>query len=68
MIANHHHYHGVYDNEVDFAYVIFDDCYKQVIPENLICYFDYVTLTRDLFMCDYFSIEADGKTHIFSNY
>lgn len=62
------HYHGAYDNEVDFAYAIFDDCYSQAMPENLICYFDYVAFTRDLFMSDYFSVEAGNKTHVFSNY
>ena len=61
-------YHGSYDNEIDFAYAIFEDCYSNAIPENLMCYFDYAAFTRDLFMCDYFSIEIDGQSHVFSNY
>ncbi len=61
-------YHGSYDNEVDFAYAIFDDCYSNAIPENLMCYFDYVAFTRDLFLWDYFSVESGGKTHVFSSY
>ena len=59
-------YHGSYDDEVDFAYAIFEDCYSNAIPDNLMCYFDYVAFTRDLFMCDYFSVEANNKTHVFS--
>ena len=61
-------YHGSYDNEVDFAYAIFDDCYSNAIPKNWMHYFDYVAFTRDLFMSDYFSIESGGKTHLFSSY
>jgi len=62
------HYHGAYDSEVDFTYTIFEDCYAGAIPENLMCYFDYVAFTRDLFMCDYFSVEACNKMHVFSHY
>ena len=61
-------YQGAYDNEVDFAYYIFDECYSNAIPDNLICYFDYVAFTRDLFISDYFSVESGGKTHVFTNY
>ena len=62
------HYHGAYNSEVDFAEAIFDDCHSNAIPDNLLCYFDYDAFARDLFMCDYFSVEADGQTHVFSNY
>ncbi|MBA3536659.1 MAG: antirestriction protein ArdA [Tatlockia sp.] len=61
-------YYGAYDNEIDFAYTIFEDCYHNAIPENLLIYFDYVSFTRDLFINDYFSVDLDGQTHIFSNY
>lgn len=61
-------YHGAYDTEVDFAYDIVDECYSNSIPENLMCYFDYVGFTRDLFMSDFFSVESNGKTHVFSNF
>ena len=60
-------YQGSYNSEVDFAYSIFDDCHSNAIPSNLIYYFDYDAFARDLFMCDYFSVEADGQTHVFSN-
>ena len=62
------HYHGTYDSEIDFAYAIFEDCYSHAMPKNLMGYFDYVGFTRDLFISDYFSVEADHKTHVFSNY
>lgn len=61
-------YHGAYDSEVDFAHAIFDDCYSNAIPENLQYYFDYDAFARDLFINDYFTVEAAGQTHVFSNY
>ncbi|HCC3243522.1 TPA: antirestriction protein ArdA [Legionella pneumophila] len=61
-------YHGAYDNEVDFASALFDDCYSSAIPEDLLFYFDYEAFARDLFINDYFSVEADGQTHVFSSY
>lgn len=62
------HYHGSYKSEVDFAYSIFEECYASDIPENLKFYFDYEAFARDLFINDYFSVEADGETHVFSYY
>ena len=62
------HYHGAYNSEVDFAKAIFDDCHSNAIPNNLIGYFDCDSFARDLFIGDYFSVEADGQTHVFSNY
>ena len=62
------HYHGAYDCEVDFARTIFEECYNDAIPVNLIYYFDYEAFARDLFINDYFSIEAQGRTHVFSHY
>jgi len=61
-------YIGSYDSEVDFACSIFEDCYANAIPENLIYYFDHEAFARDLFINDYFSVEANGRTHVFSNY
>ncbi|CZL26968.1 antirestriction protein ArdA [Legionella pneumophila] len=61
-------YHGAYDSEVDFARALFDDCYSNAIPEDLQFYFDYDAFARDLFINDYFSVEAYGQTHVFSNY
>ncbi|MGQ3892006.1 antirestriction protein ArdA [Legionella sp. CNM-4043-24] len=62
------HYHGVYDSEVEFAEHIFEECYNNAIPDNLLFYFDYEAFARDLFINDYFSVEVDGYTHVFSNY
>ena len=59
-------YHGSYDSKVDFARSIFEECYGDAIPENLIYYFDHEAFSRDLFINDYFSIEAQGRTHVFS--
>ena len=61
-------YHGSYDSEVDFARSVFEECYGDAIPENLIYYFDHKAFARDLFVNDYFSIDAQGKTHVFSLY
>ena len=61
-------YHGEHDSEVDFARMIFDDCYSGAIPENLSWYFDYDAFARDLFINDFFAVEALGQTHVFSNY
>lgn len=60
-------YHGSYDSEVDFAEYIFEECYGDAIPKNLIFYIDHEAFSRDLFINDYFSLEAQGKTHIFSH-
>jgi antirestriction protein len=60
-------YHGSYDSEVDFARSIFEECYSDAIPENLIYYIDHEAFSRDLFINDYFSIEAQGRTHVFSH-
>ncbi len=60
-------YHGAYDSEVDFAQSIFEECYSDAIPKNLIYYIDHEAFSRDLFMSDYFSMEAQGRTHVFSH-
>lgn len=61
-------YHGSYDSEVDFAQSIFEECYGDAIPKNLIYYIDHEAFSRDLFMSDYFSMEAQGRTHVFSHH
>lgn len=61
-------YHGAYDSEVEFAESIFEECYSDAIPKNLIYYFDYEAFARDLFINDYFSVDVEGQTHVFSNY
>lgn len=61
-------YHGSYDCEVDFAISIFEECYSDAIPDNLVFYFDHEAFSRDLFINDYFSVEAQGRTHVFSHH
>jgi antirestriction protein len=61
-------YHGAYDSEVDFAQSIFEECFSDAIPKNLIYYIDHEAFSRDLFMSDYFSMEAQGRTHVFSHH
>ena len=61
-------YHGAYDSEVDFAQSIFEECYSDAIPKNLIYYIDHEAFSRDLFINDYFSMEAQGRTHVFSHH
>jgi antirestriction protein len=62
------YYHGSYDCEVDFARKILEECYSDAIPDNLIFYFDHEAFARDLFINDYFSVEAQGRTHVFSHF
>ncbi|HFD2293700.1 TPA: antirestriction protein ArdA [Legionella pneumophila] len=60
--------HDSYGSEVDFAQHLFEECYSNTIPDNLICYFDCDTFARDLFNNDYCSVEVYGIIHVFSNY
>ncbi|HAT1845508.1 TPA: antirestriction protein ArdA [Legionella pneumophila] len=62
------YYQGCFDSEVDFAWQLFDECYAHQIPDNLICYFDCEAFARDLFIGDYYSVDVDGQTHVFSLY
>jgi antirestriction protein len=62
------YYHGCFDSEVDFAWYIFEECYSNAIPDNLMCYFDCEAFARDLFISDYCSVEVNGMIHVFSRY
>ncbi|HDP0036537.1 TPA: antirestriction protein ArdA [Legionella pneumophila] len=61
-------YQGCYDSEVDFAEQLFDECYAHQLPDSLICYFDYESFARDLFISDYCSVGVNGQTYVFSSY
>ena len=61
-------YHGVYDSEVEFAEQIVDECYGQLLPNNLAGYFDYQAFARDLFSYEYCSVRLDGNVHVFACY
>lgn len=66
MISNY--CHGSYDSDVDFAWQLFEECYSNAIPDNFKCYFDCEAFARDLFINDYYSVEVNGMTHVFSRY
>lgn len=58
-------YQGEWNSEEDFAYEIFTESTE--IPDNLINYIDWEKVARDLFIDDYFSVDAGGgKVFIFS--
>ncbi|HAT1956916.1 TPA: antirestriction protein ArdA [Legionella pneumophila] len=61
-------YHDSYYSEVDFAWHLFEECYSNTIPDNLMCYFDCEAFARDLFINDYCSVEVNGIIYVFSNY
>ena len=61
-------YHGAYDSEVEFAEQILDECYGNLLPDNLAGYFDYQAFAKNLFSCEYCSVQVNGETHIFSTY
>ncbi len=61
-------YHGAYDSEVDFAEHIIDECYSNLLPENLACYFNYQAFACDLFISEYCSVYVDGSVHVFACY
>lgn len=56
---------GEHDSEEAFAEQIADDCMD--IPESVKSYFDYAKFARDLFLCDYFSVESTGGVYVFRN-
>ena len=60
------HYHGEWDSERDFAISCFEYCYD--VPEYLQEYINYEAFAYDLFIGDYFSIELNSRTHIFSSH
>ena len=54
-------YHGHYDSEVDYAYQLVDDTgMLKDVPENIAGYFNYDAFARDLFLGDYYSVDAPG--------
>lgn len=61
-------YHGAWDSKMDFAESLFNDCYSNEIPENILFYIDYQKFSDDLFIDDYFSINVNHEIHVFSYY
>ncbi|WP_115706014.1 antirestriction protein ArdA [Legionella sainthelensi] len=64
MLENN--YQGRYDSDVEFARQLFEECYANQFPDSLSCYFDYEAFSRDLFICDYYSVDVDACTYVFS--
>lgn len=58
-------YHGAWESELTFSSDFFDDMYARDIPENVKCYIDYEQFSQALFINDFISFQADGKTHVF---
>lgn len=59
-------YHGEFNSEKEFAEYIANETWE--IPEYLVNYIDYESVAHDLFINDYFSLDVDGKVHVFSYY
>ena len=64
--AMENNYHGQHDSELAYAMELFDDCYIHDVPKHIQDYIDYEAFSRDLFINDYYSIDVNGETHIFS--
>jgi antirestriction protein len=60
-------YRGAYDRLEDYAHELLQDTGAfSGAPELLVNYFDYEAFTRDLELTDVFTVERDGKVHVFS--
>lgn len=64
--AMENHYEGLYENHLEFAINLFDDCYMSAIPEAIQAYIDYASFKRDIFLDEFFSLDIEGKRHVFS--
>jgi len=61
-------YSGEWDTEQDYAEQLFNEIYLSDVPQHLEAYIDYEKWTRDLFMCDYYSIDnPEGGVWVFRN-
>lgn len=60
-------YQGEYEDELDYATYLFDECYLPNMPANARTYIDYEKFKQDIFTGDYFAIEVNGSSHIFAN-
>jgi len=58
-------YHGAYKSEEDFVIELTEQTIE--IPKHLEYYIDYEKMARNYFINDFFSIEANGMTHVFSH-
>lgn len=61
-------YQGEYQDELEYAIFHFNRLYWDHIPESARYYLNYEKFRRDLFAKDYFSIEVQGRCHVFKLY
>ena len=59
------YYMGEYESELDYAIHLFDECYSFNFPKRIKTYIDYDMFCRDIFANDYFSVEVNGRCHVF---
>ena len=61
------HFRGHWDTEQAFAEELFDECYSlDSLPESIRCYFDYAAFSRDLFINDFYAVDArEGGVYVF---
>jgi len=59
------YYMGEHESELAYATDLFDELYMHDIPESAQYYVDYQKFQRDIFINDYFSLEVNGKCHVF---
>ncbi|MCE3237839.1 MAG: hypothetical protein K0R24_820 [Gammaproteobacteria bacterium] len=57
-------YMGEFDTEIDFVQSLAEETMN--IPDYLAYYIDYEKMACDWFINDFFSIEVNGKIHVFS--
>ena len=57
-------YHGEHYSQAEFACFLMEGLDQR--PDHLEIYMDYESLTRDLFINGYFSIDLEHKVHMFS--
>jgi antirestriction protein len=66
--ALENNYHGEYESEEDFTYSFVQETSAHEIPKHLEFYIDYEKMTRDFFINDFYSIEVNNSTHVFSHH
>ena len=61
-------YQGEYKSQLEYATQLFDKLYLNSIPENIHFCIDYEAFKTAIFEHYFFSIELEGKTHVFFEY
>lgn len=61
-------YQGEYESQLEYAIQLFDKLYLEAIPEHIQFCIDYESFKTTIFNHYFFSIELEGKTHVFFEY